>query len=55
MDLARAVQRKIIDEAQCRIYLERVKERLRSAGFDGSLLMAHDLLLALDSKGRDHA
>jgi hypothetical protein len=52
MDLARAVRRKIIDEAQCRMYLERVKERLRTAGFDGSLLKAHDLLLALDSKGR---
>jgi hypothetical protein len=52
MDLARAARRKIIDEAQCRMYLERVKERLRTAGFDGSLLKAHDLLLALDSKGR---
>ena len=52
MDLARAVQRKIIDEELSRMYLEKVKERLRAAGFDGSLLKSHDLLLALDSKGR---
>ena len=33
-------------------YLERVKERLRGAGYDGSLLKENDLLLALDSKGQ---
>jgi hypothetical protein len=51
VDLARAVRRHIIDEAQCTLYLERVKERLRTAGYDGSLLKANDLLLAIDAKG----
>ena len=51
VDLARAVHRKIIDEAQCRAYLDKVVERLRTAGYDGTLLKANDLLLALDAKG----
>ncbi len=52
VDLLRAVRKKIIDESQCRSYLEKVKERLRAAGYDGSLLKADDLLIALDSKGQ---
>lgn len=51
VDLSRAVRKKIIDESQCRSYLDKVKERLRAAGYDGSLLKPNDLLLALDSKG----
>ncbi len=50
LDLDRAVRKKIIDESQCRIYLEKAVERLRAAGYDGSLLKANDLLLALDAK-----
>jgi hypothetical protein len=52
IDLAKAVRRKIITDAQCISYLEKVKERLRAAGYDGSLLKANDLLLPLDSKGQ---
>ena len=33
-------------------YLERVKARLRGAGYDGSLLKTNDLLLAMDAKGQ---
>jgi hypothetical protein len=51
VDLAKAVKRKIISEAQCRAYLAKVIDRLRSAGYDGSLLQANDLLLALDAGG----
>lgn len=52
VDLAKAVQKNIIDEAQCNGFLSRVKEKLRNAGYDGSLLKANDLLLALDAKGQ---
>ena len=51
VDLARAVYQGIIDEAACRMFLDRIKERLGRAGYDGSLLRANDLLLAVDSNG----
>jgi hypothetical protein len=51
VDLARAIRKNIIDEFQGREYLEKVKERLRTAGYDGSLLKANDVLLAMDAKG----
>jgi hypothetical protein len=51
VDLSRAVRKKIIDESQCRMFLQKVIARLREAGYDGSLLKSNDLLLALDSKG----
>jgi hypothetical protein len=49
IDLSRAVYRQIIDEPTCSALLERVKKKLKDAGFDGSLLKANDLLLAIDS------
>ncbi len=52
VDLARAVRRKIVTEAQSRTYLKKVIERLHAAGYDGSLLQANDLLLALDAAGK---
>jgi hypothetical protein len=51
VDLAKAVRKKIIDEKQAVAHLEAVKERLRGAGFDGSLLKTNDLLLAQDAAG----
>lgn len=51
VDLAKAVRRKIITEEQGGRYLDRTIERLRAAGYDGSLLKPNDLLLALDAKG----
>lgn len=48
VDLSRALRLGIIDESQCEGFLARIRERLREAGYDGSLLEANDLLLALD-------
>ncbi len=50
VDLVKAVRRKIIDDAQCRGIVKKTCARLREAGYDGSLLKANDLLLALDAK-----
>jgi hypothetical protein len=50
-DLAKATYQGNIDEATCQRLLGKVKENLRKAGFDGSLLKANDLLLAIDSNG----
>lgn len=50
VDLSRAPYRGLINESECRGLLERVKERLKNAGYDGSLLKANDLLLAIDDK-----
>jgi hypothetical protein len=52
IDLARAVYQGNIDESTCQIFLHKVKENLKSVGYDGSLLKANDLLLAIDSNGK---
>lgn len=52
VDLARAVRKDIITQARCRMLLDKVKEKLRNVGYDGSLLGPNDLLLALDSQGK---
>ncbi|MBI5407960.1 MAG: hypothetical protein HZA14_01180 [Nitrospirae bacterium] len=51
VDLAKAVKRGLIDEAQCRMLLKKVKENLMDNNYDGSLLKLNDLLLAVDGKG----
>ena len=51
-DLAKATYQGNIDESTCQRLLNKTKENLRSVGYDGSLLKANDLLLAIDSKGR---
>jgi hypothetical protein len=51
VDLAKAVGKGLIDESQCRMMLEKVKENLRNVNYDGSLLKPDDLLLATDGKG----
>ena len=48
VDLVRAVDRGLIDEAESRRLLEVAVARLRRAGYDGSLLKRNDLLIALD-------
>ena len=58
VDLSKAVYRGLIAESQCRMLLDKVKEKLRKAGYDGSLLKPNDLLLATDGNGKvveDHA
>jgi hypothetical protein len=51
IDLFRAAYQGIIDESASRTLLQGVKENLRDVGYDGSLLEANDLLLAIDSNG----
>ncbi len=52
VDLAKAVYQGFIDEATCSRLIERVKKNLMDAGYDGFLLKANDLLVAIDSKGK---
>ncbi|MBI5102697.1 MAG: hypothetical protein HZB33_12815 [Nitrospirae bacterium] len=52
VDLSRAVYKGIIDERQCALFLDEIKAKLGNSGFDGSLLKANDLLLAIDSAGK---
>ncbi len=52
VDLLRAMRKNIITEPEGASYLDRVKERLQAAGYDGSLLKSNDLLLAMDAKGQ---
>ncbi len=51
VDLAQALDKGLIDEYQCRMLLERVKENLKDVGYDGSLLKPNDLLLSINNKG----
>jgi hypothetical protein len=51
VDLVKAVRKKIMNETQCGLLLEKSKARLRGAGYDGSLLKTNDLLIAIDSQG----
>ncbi len=50
VDLAKAVDKGLIDESQCRVLLEKVKENLKNVNYDGSLLKPNDLLLPINSK-----
>ena len=52
LDLSKAVYQGNIDESTCLRLLEKVKENLLDAGYDGSLLKPNDLLLAIDSNGK---
>ena len=52
VDLSRAVYHGYIDESTCLRLLQKVKDNLKNAGYDGSLLKANDLLLAIDSNGK---
>jgi len=51
IDLARAMKTGILDKPRCRELLEKVKEKLRNAGYDGSQLLFNDLLLATFDEG----
>jgi len=50
VDLARAVTKDLVNETQCRLLLNKVKENLKDVGYDGSLLKPNDLLLATSDK-----
>jgi hypothetical protein len=51
VDLIKAVRKKIIEDSQSRVFLEKTIARLKDAGYDGSLLKANDLLIAVDRDG----
>ncbi len=51
VDLLKAVRKKIMNETQCGLLLEKTIARLREVGYDGSLLKRNDLLIAIDSRG----
>jgi len=51
IDLYRAAYKNILNESECRSLLEKVKERLKNAGYDGSLLKTNDLLIAMNDDG----
>jgi hypothetical protein len=52
VDLARAARKGTITDAQRDACLARVITRLAEAGYDGRLLKANDVLLALDARGQ---
>ena len=52
IDLLKASSRGILDELQCQWLLEKVKEKLKNAGYDGLLLRYNDLLLAMGNDGK---
>lgn len=51
VDLVRAVEKGIIDTSRCNILLEKFKAKLDNVDYNGSLLKAEDLLIAIDSDG----
>ena len=51
VDLSKSPYRGIINESECQILLDKAKERLKNAGYDGSLLKTNDLLLAINDEG----
>ncbi|MEK6528155.1 MAG: hypothetical protein AABZ36_04645, partial [Nitrospirota bacterium] len=51
IDLSNAVVKGIIDKSQCQGFLDKMKERLKNAGYNGSLLKANDFLLAIGKGG----
>jgi hypothetical protein len=51
IDLPKALTQGIIDDSQLQSLHQRVVERLREAGYDGTMLKSNDLLLAVDHKG----
>ncbi|MEE8423775.1 MAG: hypothetical protein V3S49_04480 [Thermodesulfobacteriota bacterium] len=51
IDLSKASSKGIMSESECQRLLDKVKEKLKHAGYDGSLLKTNDLLLALENNG----
>ena len=51
VDLSKALLRGILDKSQCHQLMDKVKNRLLNAGYDGSLLKINDFLIVMDNKG----
>jgi len=52
VDLDRAVKEGLIDKATSLMLFEKTKERVKKAGYDGSLLKPDDLLLSVDNEDK---
>ena len=51
IDLADALDKGIIDTPLCHVLVERKKNKLKNAGYEGSLLKPNDLLMSIDQDG----
>lgn len=51
VDLADALNKGLINAEQCQAQLNRKKKKLKNAGYEGSLLKPHDLLMSIDQDG----
>ena len=51
IDLSKAPDKGILSEITCAGLLDEIKAKMKDAGYDGSLLRANDLLLAIDNNG----
>ncbi|UCH81955.1 MAG: hypothetical protein JSW20_04845 [Nitrospiraceae bacterium] len=51
VDLADALTKGLIDAGQCQALVERKKNKLKKAGYEGSLLKPQDLLMSIDQDG----
>ncbi|MEF9426877.1 MAG: hypothetical protein L0956_06795 [Candidatus Mariimomonas ferrooxydans] len=52
IDLSKVSEKGILSRSLCQKLLDKMKERLKSYGYDGSLLELNDLLLAIDDTGK---
>jgi hypothetical protein len=52
IDLSKALSQGILDESHCQSLSNKVKEKLKKAGYDGSLLTTNDFLLAMGHDGK---
>jgi hypothetical protein len=52
IDLADALDKKIIDAHQCKMLVDRKKTKLTKAGYEGTLLKPYDLLMSIDQDGK---
>ena len=52
VDLTDAMNKGLLDAEQCLSLVERKKSKLKMAGYEGSLLKPHDLLMSIDQDGK---
>jgi hypothetical protein len=52
VDLSDARSKGLIDAQQCEALMERKKNKLKKAGYEGSLLKPYDLLMSIDQNGQ---
>ncbi len=52
INILKAIDKGNVDEPQCNMLLEQVKNNLKNVNYNGLLLKPDDLLLSIDSKGK---